>query len=248
VLLHHTVTGSGPAVLLLHAGVCDSRMWEPQVEALAADHAVVTADFRGYGESPLPPGSYSDAGDVLELLDHLGIEDVRVVGASYGGGVALQLASTVPQRVTRLVLLSAAADGVEPTADLRAFAQQENALLEAGDIAGATELNVRTWVGPEAGDAVRERVRAMQELAFRVQLSAGDDVHATELPVELATISAPALVTAGGHDLDFFRVLARHLAAEIPHARHLVLGWAGHLPSLERPGETSALIREAINA
>jgi len=189
-LLHHTVTGSGPAVLLLHAGVCDSGMWDPQLDVLATDHTVVTPDFRGYGESPHLPGSYSDAGDVLVLLDHLGIEHVAVVGASFGGGVALQLASVVPQLVTRPVLLSAPADGVEPTADLRAFAEQEGALLEAGDLEAATELTVRTWVGPEASEATRQRVREMQERAFRVQLAAGEDFHSVELDVDLA-VSVP---------------------------------------------------------
>jgi pimeloyl-ACP methyl ester carboxylesterase len=51
-LLHHTVEGAGPTVVLLHAGVADSRMWAAQRPALATGHTVVTCDLRGYGETP----------------------------------------------------------------------------------------------------------------------------------------------------------------------------------------------------
>jgi 3-oxoadipate enol-lactonase len=69
--IHHEVVGDGPTVLLVHAGVADARMWAPQVEDLRRDHRVITVDLRGYGETPLAAGAtYSDAGDLLELLAH----------------------------------------------------------------------------------------------------------------------------------------------------------------------------------
>jgi pimeloyl-ACP methyl ester carboxylesterase len=253
VLLHHTVTGSGPGLLLLHSTVCDSRQWDPQ-RGLADGRTLVTVDLRGFGASPLPPEPYDDARDVLDVLDHLGLETVSVVGSSGGGHLGLQLASTAPRRVSSLVLLCSAGPGVEPTADLRAFAAQEQALLEAGDVDGATELNVRTWLGPDADDRTRESVRTMQRHAFAVQLAAGQQAHDEEheegdepaADVDLAAISARTTVVAGRHDLDYFRPLAQHLAARIPAATHVELDWAGHLPNLERPDETTALIARAI--
>jgi len=242
VLVHHTVTGSGPALLLLHSTAADSRQWDRQRDELAAGRTVITPDLRGYGKSPLPAGTYSHAGDVVELLDHLGIETTAVVGSSGGGHVALQVAALVPQRVSALVLLCAAADGVEPTADLRAFAEQEHALLEVGDIEGATELNVTTWLGPEADDVTRENLRVMQNNAFRVQLAAGEDIDEEKPAVDLSHITAPTTVVCGTHDLEFFRLVARHLVTELPNAEHIELPWAGHLPNLERPAETTALI------
>ena len=113
-LLHHTVTGSGPALVLLHSTACDSRQWNAQREVLAADWTVITPDLRGYGQSALSAEPYSNAGDVLHLLDHLRLGDVTLVGSSGGGRVALQVATAVPQRVRSLVLLCAAADGVHP--------------------------------------------------------------------------------------------------------------------------------------
>jgi 3-oxoadipate enol-lactonase len=245
-LLHHTDTGSGTAVLLLHAGVCDSRMWTAQVVDLSLDHRMLVPDLRGFGESPLPAERYSDAGDVLALLDHLDVDRFAVVGASRGGAVAQQVATAVPDRVAALVLLCSAGDGVEPTADVAAFAAQENALLEAGDVDAATDLNVRTWLGPEADDDARELVQEMQAHAFAVQLAAGD-VEDEELPVDLASLGMPALVVSGQHDLELFRALARHLAAGLPRAELVELPWAGHLPTLERPTEGTSLIRYGIS-
>ena len=244
--LYHSVTGSGPAVLLIHAGACDSRMWGPQVADLARDHRVVTPDLRGYGQSPLDSDPYSDAGDVLAVLHELGIDRLSVVGASRGGAVALQVASAAPERIEALILLAAAAEGVEPTPDVRAFAAEEDRLLESGDVDAATELNARTWLGPEADEPTRELFLEMQAHAFRVQLAAGDDINDEELPVDLDRITAPTTVVAGTHDLDLFQLIAEHLARSLPSARHVVLPWAAHLPSMERPDETTALIRSGL--
>ena len=242
--LHHLVEGSGPVVVLLHAGVADLRMWDAQATALAADHRVVRCDLRGFGRSPLDPeASYSDAEDVIAMLDELEMETFALVGASHGGGVALQVASAVPERVTRLVLLAASAPLLEPTAAVRAFGAEEDRLLEAGDVSGATELNVRTWLGPEADAAATELVHEMQRRTFDVQLAAGD-VDAHDLDVVPERLTMPVWVVFGAHDLDFFGATARELADRLPNARLVELPWAGHLPSLERPDETTAQLRE----
>src|SRR5690349_16036565 len=120
-LLSHDVSGSGPAILLLHSGVADRRMWDDLVPALGHAFTVVRPDFRGFGQTPLPPGEYADADDLDTLLDHLGITDAAVVGSSFGGRVALELATLHPGRVSSLVLLCAAYRGVEPTADVQEF-------------------------------------------------------------------------------------------------------------------------------
>jgi pimeloyl-ACP methyl ester carboxylesterase len=241
-ILSHDTTGSGPAVLLLHAGVADSRMWEPQRAPLAQGHRVITCDMRGYGDTPLTSEQFDNAGDVKELLDSLGEQRLAVVGASSGGNVALQVASAWPELVSHLVLLNSAF-ALPATRSLQRFARREDALLEAGDIAGATELNVATWLGPDADDDARELLRTMQLHAFQVQLGAGEDVHQQAgPPIDLGAITARTLIVSGGQDLDHFRAVANHLAGRIPGAKHTQLGWAGHLPNLERPDEVTALI------
>jgi len=233
--------------VLLHSGVCDRRMWEPQSGPLAESFRVVRPDLRGFGETPLPPGRFSYAADVIELLDHLGIERAAVVGSSFGGRVAMELAVTDPDRVERLVLLCPALAGVPPTADAAAFDEAEEALLEAGDLEGAVALNVRTWLGPDADERTRSDVALMQRHAFEVQIAAETGPEQPELDrveVNPAAITAAALVVSGGQDMDHFQAVAAHVAETMPNARHIHLDWAGHLPSVERPEVITALITD----
>lgn len=241
--LSHDVAGEGPTLLLLHSGVCDRRMWEPQWPALLeAGYRVIRCDFRGFGQTPVADHPYSDADDVAELLRHLGIERAALVGSSYGGQVAMELAARHPDMITALALLCSAAPGHVPSDALRSFAEREDALLEAGDIAGATELNVETWLGPEADDAVREHVGRMQRHAFDVQLAATEAFAPTHAEVDLSLIKAPCLALSGGQDLPDFHDIATRLPQQLPDARHHELPWAGHLPNLERPAEVTDLL------
>jgi pimeloyl-ACP methyl ester carboxylesterase len=222
-------------------------MWDPQLPALVdAGHRVVRADLRGYGETPVPDRPWNDAQDVLDLLDLLGVERVALVGASGGGRVAVEIASRWPGRVTALVLLCTARAGHQPSADLAAFGEREDALLEAGDVPGATELNVDTWLGPHADEATRDKVRQMQRRAFEVQLAAAEEFEPIRVDADPAAITAPSLVVAGRHDFVDFRQIAVGLSERIADARHLELDWAGHLPSLERPDALNPVLLDFL--
>jgi pimeloyl-ACP methyl ester carboxylesterase len=244
--LHHVARGEGPAVLLLHAGVADLRMWVDVADRLAESHRVVACDLRGFGGTPLEPGRFSNAGDLLALLDELGIERTAVVGASFGGKVALELALVAPDRVSALVLMDAAiGEPFDWSPEMRAFGEAEDAALEADDVEAAVELNGRTWVdGPRRspGDvdpALRDLVATMQRDAFHAQLGVDAEDEELDPPVaeRLREVRAPALVMVGEHDLTDFRRIAERLAGELPGARPLVtIADAAHLPALERPG------------
>jgi 3-oxoadipate enol-lactonase len=245
----HDVSGSGEPVLLLHSGVADRRVWQAQWEPLAATFRVIRCDLRGFGDTPLPPERFSNADDVAELLDHLGVGRAALVGSSFGGRVALEVAARHPDRVSRLVLLCPAYGGLDPTPTAEAFDQREDALAEAGDIDGLVELNVSTWLGPEADDAARAFVREMQRHAFEVQIAAESGLVEPEMaPVDIdpSRIACPAVIVAGRHDMDHFQAIAAHLAKTMPRARLVELAWAGHLPGLERPAESTDLIIEAL--
>jgi 3-oxoadipate enol-lactonase len=246
--LDFDVTGDGPAVLLLHSTVCDRRMWDPQVTALAAaGHRVVRLDLVGHGGTPVPAGSFDEAAEIAALLDRLGVDRLAVAGSSGGGRLALEFASRWPDRVQALVLLCTALRGRQSGPELEAFGEREEALLEAGDVAGAVDLNVDLWLGPEADDATRERVRVMQRHAFDVQLAAEDVAYEpVRTEPDPTRITAPTLLVTGAHDLPDFREIALHLAGALPQARHLQLDWAGHLPSLERPEAVNALLLEFL--
>lgn len=246
-LMSYDTVGAGPAVLLLHAGVADRRMWVGQRDALAPRHQVVRVDLRGFGDSPLPQQPYDHVADLVAVLDALRLDRAAVVGASFGGLVAQDLAIRHPDRIARLVLLCPASVLLKEDAELRAFASREQAFLEAGDLDGAADLNVEQWCGPEADDAARALVFQMQRRAFDLQTSA-QDLDRDPDPENPAAIIAPTLVVSGGQDAEAFRTSARELARVIPAAEHRELAWAGHLPSLERPQEVSALLLDALAA
>ena len=246
--LSHDVAGDGPTVVLLHSTACDRRMWDPQVPVLAgAGYRVVRCDFRGFGDTPVPDRPTSDADDVVELMDALGADRVALIAASGGGRVALEIAAGRPQRVTALALLCTAWWGREPSAELRAFGAREDALLESGDVGGATELNVDLWVGPAADEQTRDRVRRMQRHAFDVQLAAAEEFPPLRTEPEVSAITAPTLLVSGRHDVRDFRDIAAQLAERIPGARHVELEWAGHLPSLERPDRVTPMLLEFLS-
>ncbi|HET6967688.1 MAG TPA: GNAT family N-acetyltransferase, partial [Ornithinibacter sp.] len=116
------VVGAVP-VVLVHAGVADRRMWDPQWSRLTAARDAVRLDLRGFGESARrPTGTLDHVADVLEVLDELGVGACHLVGSSFGAGVAVEVALTRPDRVVSLVLAPPGGSLLtEATPDLRAF-------------------------------------------------------------------------------------------------------------------------------
>jgi len=125
--LYAEVAGEGPAVVLVHEGICDSRMWEPQWETFTRAHRVLRLDLRGFGRSPLEPGRFSNARDLIETLERYGFERAALVGVSLGGRVALEVAIARPELVSTLVLVAAGLPGEEPTDEIRAAWAEEEA-------------------------------------------------------------------------------------------------------------------------
>jgi 3-oxoadipate enol-lactonase len=241
--------GSGPPVVLLHAGVADRRMWTALLPVLAERFRVLAPDLPGYGDAPLSPGPFSNAAEVLAFLDDEGLGSVALVGSSFGGRVALEVATASPDRVDRLVLLCPALRGVAPTAASEAFDAEEERLLEAGDVTGAVRLNVQTWLGPEADDSARDLLTRMQRRAFDVQLAADewpDPPTPARDDVDLTGLAVPTAVFVGAHDVDWLQQAAREVAAGVRGATLVELDWAGHLPALERPAETACLVHDAL--
>lgn len=244
-------------MVLLHAAVGDRRLWDKQMAPLAARYRVVRYDARGFGDSPLPGGPFSVVRDLCALLDDLGIERAALVGNSLGGKTALETALTHPDRVSALVLVASPVGGTEPSAEVETFGEEEDALLEAGRLDEAVELNLRVWLAEGIDPAVRERVGAMQRRAFEVLLAALEE-EPEPGPIEwledppaagrLGQVRAPTLALVGEQDLKEFRVLTDRLAAEIPSARKAVIPGAGHVPGIERPDEFNRIVLEFLGA
>jgi pimeloyl-ACP methyl ester carboxylesterase len=235
--------GSGPAVILLHAGVADRRMWEDLLPELAAAglHAIAL-DLPGFGDAEIEPGPQAPWNDVLIAMNELAIERAALVGNSFGAAVALRVAVIAPARVSALVLASTPMPG-EPSERLAAAWEAEGEALERGDVDAAVAAVAEAWTQP---GPVRDRVSEMQRRAFELQLSAGEVEDAPdpveEDPESLTRIDVPVLAIAGAQDMPDFVAGADTLARVVPGARHVVVRGAGHLVPLEAPDEFRALL------
>jgi pimeloyl-ACP methyl ester carboxylesterase len=155
---------------------------------------------------------------------------VALVGSSYGGLVCLDFAARHPDLVTELVLLDAPLPDHEWSDEVHAYAAEEDRLLEAGDLDAATELNLEFWV-----PTVADRLRPMTRWSLELEIDEVEDV-------DLSAVRARTLVAVGENDKADFHRIAERLVRELPNAEHALIPGAGHLPSVERPAETAALI------
>lgn len=241
----YDVQGDGDPVLFIHAGVADRRMWDANVATIAEHFRAIRYDMRGFGGSSLPPGEFSNHQDAVGLLDELGVERAHVVGASFGGVVAIELALAHPDRVGRLVLGAPSIRGETPSERIRSAWDEEESLLDAGDLEAATELNLRLWVdGPhrqpnEVDPAVRESVRTMQMAAFEVPEPEGPEVDEIEPDppaiTRLAELTMPTLVLCGDLDLPEKIETARKLGDKLPDPRVEIISGVAHMLNMERP-------------
>jgi pimeloyl-ACP methyl ester carboxylesterase len=116
--------GSGPALLLLHGLACDHTTWDPVIRELATRYTVIAPDLLGHGASDKPRADYTVGGyanGMRDLLAVLGVDRVSVIGHSFGGGVAMQVAYQFPERTERLMLVSAGGLGREVTPLIKAI-------------------------------------------------------------------------------------------------------------------------------
>jgi 3-oxoadipate enol-lactonase len=251
VALYSEVAGEGPAVVLVHEGICDSRMWEPQWEPWSRSYRLLRVDLRGFGRTPLERGPFAHARDLIEAVERQGIERAAVVGVSLGGRVALEVAVARPELVSALVLVAPGLPGHEWSDELRAEWAEEETAFEARDLDAAVEVSLRTWVDgphrrPEDVDPdVRRRVAEMQRRAYELALGIEEDEE--ELLVEdladrLGEVRAPTLVVVGEEDQPDMHAIAERLAREIPAARLAKIPATAHVPSMERPREFDVLV------
>jgi len=253
--IHYERSGTGFPVLFIHAGIADSRMWEPQAAAFAKTFDMVRPDLRGFGDTALPPAPYSGVGDLEALLNHLRIKRAHVVGCSMGGTLAIDLALEDSQRVERLVLVAAGVSGSNlGAADAELFAEIEEA-DKAGDMDAVNRAEVRLWVdGPRrregsAPAVVRELVLDMNGRSLHTDWSSAESRPIDRPAIgRLSEIAAPTLVIVGSEDLPHCLANANLITSKVPGARKVIIEDAAHLPSLERPEEFNRLVLDFLLA
>ncbi len=246
--LHSVDEGPRDAPVLVMAGSLGStvEMWRPQVGPLTERFRVLRVDHRGHGGSPVPPGPYRIAdlaGDVLALLDRLGLDRVAWCGLSMGGCVGMYLASEAPERIRRLTLCCTSSYWPDPSVWVDRIAA-----VGSGGTGPIAETVVSRWFTPSFADAHPDVVAA----AVGQVADTPDDGYAACCAAlrdfdhrdRLGAITAPTLVIAGASDPSTpVEPHARTIADGIPGARLETLD-AAHLATIEQAEQATALIAE----
>ena len=251
--VHYERIGTGVPLILLHAGIADSRMWEPQMAAFAHHFDVIAPDVRGYGQSDLPATEWSPHGDVLGLMDHLHLKPAHLVGCSIGGGIALDFALDHPERASKLVLVGPAVGGVEDDPKHKDLFAEADAAYETNDFDVMNKADMHIWLdGPYRPKGyVREPLRRLFLEMNRKNLEVDWSLAPTTklMPPaaqRLGEVTAPTLVVVGNKDVAPIAEACDLLASSIRGARKAVIKDAAHLPNLEHPDEFNALVLDFL--
>ncbi len=205
--------------------------------ALAERFDVVAPDLPGWGDAPLPEVPFSFVDFVAGFLPG------NLVGNSFGGMVALRTALAHQQLVRRLVLVGAGMPDWTWTEEMRTYFDTEAAAIDAGDLDGATAVNLDFWVAPEHHDEVRPQ----QRRALELQTAHEEPEMIWPELAPLSSLHVPTLVVVGENDKADFRAIAQHLAEEIPDADLAIVPGAGHLVGVDQPEELNALLLEFLS-
>jgi pimeloyl-ACP methyl ester carboxylesterase len=247
--IHYEREGEGLPVVFLHAGVADSRMWEPQVAAFAKHFEVVRPDMRGFGQSELPPGRWSPVRDLLALIDELHLKPAHVVGCSIGGGLAIDFALEHGERVSKIVLVGPGVGGADFGQNYPELWTEIEAADSAKDLDAVNQAEMRLWLdGPRRRPGyVKQPLRELfldmngKNMANDWE-SAPDDRVEPPAAGRLHEITAPTLVVVGDEDVPPVFDAVELLMEKIPHARKAVIHDAAHLPNLEHPHEFNSAV------
>jgi 3-oxoadipate enol-lactonase len=228
-----------PALILSNSIATDHTMWDDNIGDLAQHFHLLRYDTRGHGASDAPPGAYSIdrlGRDVIELMDHLGMDQAHFLGLSLGGFIGQWLGIHAPQRLRRLILSNTA-----PFLGPASVFDAQIAELQAGKSMDAVaERFLANWFPAamrEENGATVQRFRAMIRRTPPHGLAGAlAAVRDADLRRALGHIERPTLVIGGDYDTVTLPEHSRQIAAAIPRAA-LVMLPAVHLPNVETPRE-----------
>jgi pimeloyl-ACP methyl ester carboxylesterase len=244
-------------VIALHCSGGSASHWSPLAEALLGRHEVAAPEHYGSQDTGAWGGEHAfslddEAVRSIALIDHCDGDKVHLVGHSYGGGVALNIALARPNRIASMVLYEPTAfhllrqlgdRGAEPYAEITGVARNVCQGVVTGDYRGAVAGFVDYWNGPGAWNALRPAVQSALirwapkgPLDFRALI---DDPTPADA---YRRLPFPVLILRGEYAPSPTRTIAEGLAELLPASRLVVVASAGHMGPLTHAIEVSALV------
>ena len=203
--MYYETHGGGRPLILLHGGLGSSEMFGPILPALAADHEVIGLDLQGHGRTAdidRPIDMRLMADDVAALIDDLGLEKPDVIGYSLGGGVAFFLASKYPDKIGKLVIVSA---------HIRRDAIPAEMLAQQGQVSAAAAEFMKDTPMYQLYQKVAPEPENFGRLLDKVGASMAKDFDLTEefrgLQVPTLIVAADADMAPPSHYVEMFKLL-----------------------------------------
>ena len=256
--LYYETSGKGPALVLIHAGFLDSRMWDTQFQLFSENCRVIRYDVRGFGKSDVARTKFSDYKDLHGLLDHLRVKTASLVGVSNGGRIASDFAVEYPSMVNHLVLVSPGMSGYKSSGPEEEkmweefdaqMKPQEDAVRE-GRAADTVAMDVTTW-GSAQTPAKRERITQIAMDNFHVQV---ENPWKLQVPPEprtwhrLSQIRTPTLLIIGDRDVAPQIVMVDNIHSHIRGSKRVLIQGADHIVNMSKPDEFNRTVLEFLRA
>jgi 3-oxoadipate enol-lactonase len=248
--------GTGTGVVLIHAGIADARMWDPQWDRLVSEHRTARYDTRGFNRTTTEDVPFSNRADVIAVMDAARMDRAVLVGCSRGGSIALDTALEYPDRVSGLVWVCGGVSGaeVDDLPEATALFDRQEPLFEAKDWEALADLDVQIWidgVGQPAGraaESVRTLVRQMCLETYTKELEEGQPIVLDPPALgRLGELRVPVLAIVGLLDLPATSTTASMLVEGAQNGRRIDVPDVAHLPSLERPTWFTEMLRSFLD-
>lgn len=233
---------SQETLVFLHGFSLDHRMWKPQIEEFSSKFNILVYDLRGYGKSLMPNQNYSHHNDLLELLNHLELKQVHLIGLSMGGRVAIDFTLEHPEFVKTLTVLDSSLGGYKSTVDFSIRVDKD--LQKAQEEWLSHEVFKYTNKSPHLANKLKLILNDYSGWHWlngnkyeQVILDAKDRLH---------EITCPTQILVGEHDLEYFKNIGQYMHERITHSNYKLVPNSGHMSNLENSKYVNELILHTV--
>ncbi len=236
--IHYEISGSGPCVTLAHSLATDLTLWDELAAVLSPRFTVLCYDLRGHGRTSTPAGPYDFpmlVGDLVGLLDSLGIERTHFVGLSMGGMLGQHFALAASRRLDRLAIVSSTSR-IPPEAG--ALWDKRIALAQTQGMAAHVESTLARWFTPAYRATHPEVMARIGALIAATPVAGfagwGAAICTLDVTARLGAVGAPTLVMVGAEDPGTPPAASQAIATAIPGARLEIIPAASHQLEIEQ--------------
>lgn len=250
--IYYELAGAGQPLVMVHAGVADSRQWNSDFAFFQTSYRVLRYDLRGYGKSEPVDGDFSHMSDLTALLEHLHIDEpLFLMGCSMGGSLCLEFALANPSQSKALIMVDAGPSGLKLDVPNHPKADDVEKAFNDGDLDLVAEIETQIWfdgmdrTAGQVNQSMRQLVREMDRRVLELETrNLGKRLPDATVPAveRLAELTIPVLIIVGAHDTPFMQAAANYMVENLPRAEKVTIRDAAHLPNLEHPDEFQEVV------